>query len=275
MLSNLQIFMNQIPAADVSKKCGDKPQQELLHKITQTLQCLMGIGAGGNPLESGEKLIFNELRKKCNSPYCVFDIGANKGQFLRVALEEISDSAVTVHCFEPGKKAFSLLVEQNKDDRVKFNNIAIGKEKENGILYYNSEGSGIASLTKRRLDHLGIKFNKSEIVQIETVDNYCDENNIKRINLLKIDVEGHELDVLSGAKKMFVNKMIDIVVFEFGGCNIDTRTFFQDFWYFFVNLDMSLFRITPSGYFFPIESYKEIYEQFKTTNFIAIRRDVL
>jgi len=69
---------------------------------------------------------------------------------------------------------------------------------------------------------------------------------------------------------MFNAKSIDLVAFEFGGCNIDTRTFFQDFWYFFREVHFRIFRITPSGYLYPIESYKEIYEQFRTTNFIAI-----
>jgi hypothetical protein len=128
----------------------------------------------------------------------------------------------------------------------------------------------MAYLTKRRLDHFGIYFNKSEKVEINTIDNYCSENAINHIHLLKLDIEGHELDALDGARKMFDKNSIDIVTFEFGGCNIDTRTFFQDFWYFFSGINMKIFRITPSGYFYPIESYKEIYEQFRTTNFIAM-----
>jgi len=107
-------------------------------------------------------------------------------------------------------------------------------------------------------------------VEINTIDNYCSENAINHIHLLKIDIEGHELDALAGAKRMFATKSIDIVTFEFGGCNIDTRTFFRIFWYFFSEVNLKIFRITPSGYLYPIESYKEIYEQFRTTNFITI-----
>ena len=107
-------------------------------------------------------------------------------------------------------------------------------------------------------------------MEINTIDNYCSENSIDHIHLLKIDIEGHELDALAGAKEMFALKSIDIVTFEFGGCNIDTRTFFQDFWYFFNEANFKIFRITPSGYLHPLKSYKEIYEQFRTTNFIAV-----
>jgi len=56
-----------------------------------------------------------------------------------------------------------------------------------------------------------------------------------------------------------------------GGANIDTRTFFQDFWYFFAKHNYDLFRITPFGVQ-KIDEYKERDEFFSTTNFIAIRR---
>jgi hypothetical protein len=69
---------------------------------------------------------------------------------------------------------------------------------------------------------------------------------------------------------MLASKSIDIVTFEFGGCNIDTRTFFQDFWYFFDEANFKILRITPSGYLNPLQSHKEIDEQFRTTNFIAV-----
>lgn len=44
---------------------------------------------------------------------------------------------------------------------------------------------------------------------------------------------------------MFERGAIDRVTFEFGGCNIDTRTYFQDYWYFFKTFGFRVFRITP------------------------------
>jgi hypothetical protein len=71
---------------------------------------------------------------------------------------------------------------------------------------------------------------------------------------------------------MITGNQIDIILFEFGGCNIDTRRFFRDFWHFFENTPMDIFRATPSGYLIKIEKYKEDYEQFRYSNFVAIRR---
>lgn len=262
-LKKLRIFI-------ISRISGNKVVQKILQKNVLISQYYMGIGSGSGVSTSGEQAIFNVLSKRCEQPFCIFDIGANKGQFLNLALEAISTDDFSIHCFEPGAETFNRLSERKKDKRIKLNNYGMGKEKGQMTLYYDTPGSGLASLTKRKLDHFGIEFNESETVQVETVDNYCKENKIERINLLKVDVEGHELDVFFGAKEMFAKNSIDIVTFEFGGCNIDTRTFFQDFWYFIVDANMKLFRITPSGFFSQIESYNEIHEQYRTTNFIAV-----
>jgi FkbM family methyltransferase len=255
------------------KISGNRSMQRVLERNVRASQDLMGIGSGDGVLASGEHAIFHVLKQRLNPPYCIFDIGANKGQFLRLILDNIAVDDFSIHCFEPGKEAFKILTESvRKDKRITLNNIGIGKEKGETILHFDSPGSGLASLTKRRLDHFGIDFNNSEKVEINTIDGYCSENGITRIHLLKLDIEGHELDAFSGARRMFETRSIDMVTFEFGGCNIDTRTFFQDFWYFFNEVGMELFRITPSGYLYPIESYKELHEQFTTTNFIAISK---
>ncbi|MFH1671869.1 MAG: FkbM family methyltransferase [Pseudomonadota bacterium] len=252
------------------KISGNKFSQKLLHKRIKSSQFLMGIGSGSNVNYSGEKAIFDVLSNKCKTPYCIFDVGANKGQFLGLILRNLAGDDFDVHCFEPSATAFHSLKENSpEDERITLNNIGLGKAKSEMLLHYDNPGSGLASLTKRKLYHYDIDFSKSEKVLIDTVDNYCQEKGVKRINLLKIDVEGHELDVLAGASNMFNSKLVDIVTFEFGGCNIDTRSFFQDFYYFFQDVGMKISRITPSGYLYPIDSYKEICEQFRTTNFLA------
>jgi FkbM family methyltransferase len=253
------------------KVSGNHLIQSLLERNVLRSQYLMGIGSGSGVSSSGEQAIFQVLQQRIRPPYCIFDIGSNKGQFLQLILDSISVKDFSIHCFEPGHETFAVLVQASKKDkRIKLNNIGLGKEKSEAVLHYDSAGSGLASLTKRKLDHFNIDYNKEEQVEIDTIDNYCSENAIDHIHLLKIDIEGHELDALAGAKEMFASKSIDIVTFEFGGCNIDTRTFFQDFWYFFYEANFRILRITPSGYLYPLKSYKEIYEQFRTSNFIAI-----
>jgi FkbM family methyltransferase len=131
---------------------------------------------------------------------------------------------------------------------VRVNNFALSNASGNASLFKVSGNSGLNSLTKRRLDHFDVQMNDIEEIRTITLDEYVSENNINNIDLLKIDVEGHELDVLNGASGCLKDSRIRCIQFEFGGCNIDTRVFFQDFWYLLVEkYSFSLYRITPLG----------------------------
>jgi FkbM family methyltransferase len=255
----------------ISMITGNKYFQNLLEKNIRLSLYFTGIGSGAGVQNSGEKSILRLLKAE-KEPFCIFDVGANKGQYLNMVLEELKEKEFEIHSFEPAKSSFnSIKVDEADRKKVKLNNTGLGMNEGEYLLYSDKEGSSLASLTKRKLDHFGLKFDITESIQIITLDNYCIQNGIKHIHLLKIDVEGHEMDVLKGASKMFDSNSIDIVTFEFGGCNIDTRSFFQDFYYFFKEQKMKLYRITPSGYLFHIEAYKEQYEQFVTTNFVAVK----
>ncbi|MDX8389378.1 MAG: FkbM family methyltransferase [Mariprofundaceae bacterium] len=259
----------------VAKLSGNLPVQRILEYVVFACQYFQGIGAGSSVGDSGEEAVFRRLLN-VNAEPCVIDAGANKGQFLQLALRSCEGDGLTIHCFEPSKAAFTALstVASGKV-RVIVNHCALGKAKGRGRLYYDEEASGLASMSRRNLDHIGVEFSQSEAINVLTLEEYCLENEIEQIDLLKMDVEGHELDILAGAEPLFVNDMIKMVLFEFGGANIDTRTFFHDFFAFFKRFDMDIFRITPSGFLVPITSYKEQYEQFRTTNFICIKRNLV
>lgn len=234
---------------------------------------LLGIGSGGMVENSGEREALQKVLSKLPDTITVFDVGANKGQYASLLTETSKDKELSIHCFEPSKTAFSTLeqtLQRYSIPNKRINNFALGDIQEDRTLWANAPGSGLASFTKRRLDHLSIDFSHNEQVHVETIDAYCAENNIDHIHLLKIDTEGHELNVLSGAKTMFASSAIDFVQFEFGGCNIDTRTFVQDFFYFFNEFGFILHLVTPSGFCMPMPEYKEAYEKFITTNFIAV-----
>jgi FkbM family methyltransferase len=251
--------------------------QRALERLVLAEQWLMGIGAGAVTETSGENAIVDLLRsasQRLERPLCIFDVGANKGQFLSMLLGGLRGVPAHLHAFEPGAGAFgALTAAHGNDTRLTLNHAGLGRQETSMTLYSDSDGSGIASLYRRRLDHFGLTFDKSETVSIDTLDAYCRRKGVKEIDLLKLDVEGHELDVLAGARESFERGRINMVTFEFGGCNIDSRSFLQDFFYFFKQYDsFDLFRITPTGYLAPVMAYREVYEQFRTTNYLARRR---
>ena len=193
------------------------------------------------------------------------DIGANRGTWTEALLN--AEPQAKVFCFEPSAKAFEELSKKfSSHTNVRLVRAAVGSTIGSAKLWADSPGSGLASLTKRRLDHFGIEFDLSEDVDLITLDEWCERNEVSP-TLIKIDVEGHELDVLKGGLSAI--KRAKVVQFEFGGCNIDTRTYFQDFWYLFKELGFKLSRIAPGG-LIDVVKYRELDEAFRTTNFIAV-----
>jgi FkbM family methyltransferase len=242
---------------------------------------IQGIGTGRNVNSSGEKHILHILHNYLGEDNSVFfDVGANIGQYTEALIANFSDRNFSIHAFEPSKSTFLQLTTKLASsnypfpERIHSNNFALGKNSSEVLLYSDNAMSGLASLTKRRLDHFDIAFEQSEVCRVELLDNYCHLNNISSIDLLKIDVEGHELDVLEGAKNMLSASAISFVQFEFGGCNIDTRTFFQDFFYLFKAYSFEIYRITANGYCQHLPNYSERDEQFRTTNFLAVHQSI-
>lgn len=264
--------------------------QSLLQKAVTFFQILMGIGSGASVDESGEKQVvkysFLDLSKyvgggdnNCDKKI-VFDVGANCGKFLDICLDLersmfTNDIRFEYHVFEPARETFCLLQKRFdiKNNDIFLNQIALSDSNEERELYYDQKCSGLASLSKRRLEHFDINFQQCEIVYTETLDSYCKRLGIERIDLLKMDVEGYEMSIINGGKEMIAAQRIDRILFEFGGCNIDSRIFFQDFWYVLSDL-YRIYRVTPNGFLVEIKKYAEKYEQFRTTNFFAIRKNL-
>ena len=132
----------------------------------------------------------------------VFDIGACQG-------ESISqfDSYDLIYAFEPSSWSFSKLVENyEKDSRIKFYNMAISEndgEREmnfyDGYAYnsfhdidYNSDFFEYLNIIDNGFDVLTGK----NFVQTKRLDTFMNENCIDYVDFIKVDTQGHDLDVI-------------------------------------------------------------------------------
>lgn len=233
----------------------------------------MGVGGGSSVEHSGELGTLEYVKKKLShlKSFTVFDVGANVGAYSLQVRNLLGDD-VEIYAFEPSLVTFQTLGDNLIGKKVHLHNFGLSAESGTVTLFSDSANSGLASLSKRKLDHFNIHMNQTEQVYVRTIDDFCIEKNICKIGLLKVDVEGWEKEVFKGASRMLSDGAIYFIQFEFGGCNIDTKTFFQDFWYMFKD-DFYFYRIVSGG-LFPINSYKEEYECFITTNYLLERKSM-
>lgn len=199
-----------------------------------------------------------------------FDVGANCGNYAIEVLARFPTARA--HLFEPAGLNLDFLQSRfSQQENVNIHRVAIRDRQEKCFLHADRPGSALASVFKRNLDHFMISFEHREEVEAKTLDQYLgllgpDE----KLDLLKLDIEGAELSALAGGKKLLSRTRV--VQFEFGGCNIDSRTFFQDFWRIFKALGFKIFRISPLG---PVQiaDYQEWDEFFITTNYLAVNEN--
>ena len=197
----------------------------------------------------------------------VLDIGANVGDYSAAILRVFPKAKI--FAFEPSSYALTVLQERFKgNDSVTIVPYALGSSNSMKTLWSDVAGSGLASLSKRRLNPFDTGFNVSEQVEVITLDSWVDNTKILP-SFIKIDVEGHELDVLKGGSKTL--SKVHLVQFEFGGANIDSRTFFRDLWYLLTEIGFDIYRISPNG-LIHISRYSESDECFAYSNFFARKK---
>jgi FkbM family methyltransferase len=234
-----------------------------LKQIEKAAQLGQGKGWGSSTVREEISAVCGLLGLAAVDPLVVVDAGANVGGWTLGAIRRLPQAHV--HAFEPsGAASERLAAAVAGESRVSIHRIALSNEDGQAILYANEPGSPIASLTKRRL--AGIDNYLEETVHTRTLSAWADETGIPSIDVLKLDVEGHELDVLRGAEDLL--RDLRVLQFEFGGCNIDTRTYFQDFWYFLTEAGLEIYRLGPGG-LNRIREYSERDEMFVTTNYFA------
>ena len=244
---------------------GRPALQPFLEKLHPLLLHAMGIGTGGEAETGGETVALQYIKQKLygTARPVLFDVGANRGNYTKLLAEMFPNA--NIFAFEPSPKTFETLRDMCPSS-VKVLNIGLSDSSEKAILYTNKNNSAIASIYKRNLTGKHT-LDETEKIELDTVDNFCAKNHLSSVELLKLDVEGNELKCLHGAQQMLSENKIRFIQFEFGGCNVDSRTFFRDF-YELLKENYRIWRIMQHG-LYEIKQYGEIREQFITTNYLA------
>lgn len=133
----------------------------------------------------------------------VFDVGANIGLTAAAFATFAPDGAV--HAFEPGDRAYGDLqatIRANGFGNVTAHHVAVGREDGTAQLLvpnWNASGAFMAGESSASALHAGNDAVTVTDVDVRSLDSLVAELGVDRLDLLKIDVEGHEDAVLDGA----------------------------------------------------------------------------
>lgn len=223
-----------------------------------------------NDFLSGESHFIKKQIGSLSSP-TILDVGANQGDFVGICLK-INPSG-KIYAFEPHPRNYEVLVHryQNIDNVIAIHS-AMGGETGSIELfdYEEKDGSSHASVYKDVIEQIHHTKAVSHNVSMTTVDQFVYENQISRIDLLKIDTEGHELSILKGATNSLQQGIIQTIQFEFNEMNILSGTTFKNFLDLLDGYD--LYRLLPSEKL-PLKEYVPIHhELYGYQNIVALHK---
>ena len=155
------------------------------------------------------KHFYPELRRlRSWSPSdVVFDVGANDGRSALRLQKHLPPH--TTFAFEPVAATYQTLVERTRHlERVRCFPLALGAERGQETMYI-SELDVMNSFSAGWSEAVG-----TETVEVATVDSVMAEHGVDFVHLLKVDAEGHDLEVLKGAEGALSGSRIGIIQVE-------------------------------------------------------------
>jgi FkbM family methyltransferase len=216
----------------------------------------------------------------------VFDIGAHKGFWTRALLDRFGERIGHVYLFEPSRENVRELT--NREDnfaglepadfrRLSIERCAMGGRSGTATLYTNEDGSPLASLYPHRDAGWGpqmkdIRLSEQFEVPLQTIDSFLARQPLPRVDVVKIDTEGHEMEVLLGAEQSIAAGKLEVITFEFGVHQVESRHFFKDFWRYLTPRGYRLYFVEDDAGLTALERYEYRWERFnRNWVFIASR----
>lgn len=182
----------------------------------------------------------------------VFDVGANVGQ----SAEKFRDTYpnARIFCFEPVSSTYQELKRRvSKYERIETFKLAFGNIACLKSIHINPDPT---SMVNSFINDFTLGM--TEVVKVQTLDDFCIENKIENIDLLKIDAEGFEMEVLKGADRMLSNNRVKSLYLEAAPRFNDDHCF--------VTLNQLDQQLAPYGYsIFGI--YEQEMDRFRNFNY--------
>jgi FkbM family methyltransferase len=239
----------------------------IIRKIKLLPNALLGYDRS-NPSRNGEYRFLNSYIK---DNMTIIDAGAHDGTYAEYIFN--LNPLVTIHCFEPTASAYKeltvRLAKEIKAGKLFANNAGLSTETGEAELFIYNE------LDQRNSLHLNPahEYDSSQLhkekIKLATLDDYIEKNNIKTVDFLKIDVEGHETKVIEGAKETLKQKKVKCIQFEYNNNWAAGNFTLENVFKKLIDCGFKFYRLTFWGRL-PERNFKSDLENYKHCNYIAI-----
>jgi len=191
-------------------------------------------GAPGN--EAGEMWFFNHIKEDID---VIYDVGAsNNSIFVEFTGE--------VHYFEPTQRIDALKQKRNSNKKSHWNSYGLSNTT-NKDMDVTWETGGIIPFRDGSYKYADLNGESPrKTIPVMTGEDYMEEVNQENVDFLKIDTEGHELDIIKGFGKRIKN--VNIIQFEYSGINWAMNISMMDLINYLVKFDFCDFSyVAPDG----------------------------
>lgn len=225
-------------------------------------------GYDGNDFQAtGEQLVLTNLLKAGD---VVFDVGAHQGKWSLLVLG--IEPKIHLYSFEPHPQIFNILSSSFSPSMKAFN-LAFSNQRGRTYFYAFEEGvsEGSGFFWRR---HLAQREYQRVLINIETLDHFCQFYQVHKIDYLKIDTEGAELSILQGAKNMLFGHQIVALQFEYGGAYVDAKATLKQALQLLTQAGYAIFRLSAQG-IIPIAHWEETLENYRYSNYFAMVQSLI
>jgi len=145
----------------------------------------------------------------------IFDIGSNTGSYIKFISKITNNIRVIYYSFEPLLELIDLQKKINlpQNHKIIYNNYAVGMKNEPINYFKRTIISQSSKFNSQNEDILNDIDKQIQVTQVNLSD-YIKKNNIKLIDLLKIDTEGAELEILQSIKDILKTDLIKNIKIE-------------------------------------------------------------
>ena len=227
----------------------------------------------GDPKRNGE---YRFLRSFVKNGMVVLDVGCNVGDYSQFILDLVGRD-IEIHCFEPVRITFVSLQQRfdglHQRQNIHLNNLGLSNKQEEAKIKIYGATAGVNSLYERRsaIDtHPELSNFSEETILLTTLDTYLADRRIGHVDLLKIDVEGHELKVLEGATSTIEKGRVSVIHFEYGSCFLDSGAKLEQIYGLLSRNGYEFFRLLPYGKI-RVKEFHSRLENYKYSNWVAMK----